>query len=182
MGEAESKTNERYAKHFVKSSSIVFVMSIISNVIGLVLRVFLARALNATDYGLFYAVFALVSMFGAFRDLGIGMFVVRSIPKYQVQKRFDLIKTSVSILMIVQVCFSLSAALILIMFSDNIAITIFGASGASLVIKGLSGWFFFEAIYYTFRGAFQGLQDFKSLSLLSFLEISLPLVFVISLV
>jgi len=180
--EKSEETNRGYAKHFVKGSTIVFAVSVASNIVGLVLRVFLARSLNATDYGLFYAVFALVAMFGSFRDLGIGQAVVRNIPKYYVKKRYNLIKSSLAVLMTVQVLFSLAAAAILITFSDSLAMTIFGASGASLVLKGLSGWFVFEAIYYTFRGGFQGLQDFPSLSLLSFLEIFLPFVFVVALV
>jgi len=143
---------ENYSKRFVKGSAIVFIALIVSSVIGLLLRIFLSRSLSVADYGLFYAVFALVSVFGAFRDFGVGQAVIRAIPKYAIQKDFRLIKSSMTILTIIQVVFSLIVAIVLVILSDQIATTIFGTMEASIMIKLLSGWFLFQAIFYTLKG------------------------------
>jgi len=177
MGEATSEVKKSYARRFARGSTIVFTTLIVSSVIGLILRIFLARTLTVADYGLFYAVFALVSLFGLFREPGIGQAIVKYIPEFVVKKRLDLIKSSITVLMLFQVLFSLSISLILIAFSDQMAITIFGTAEASLVIKILSGWFLFVAIFYTFKTPFQGFQEMVPHSLLGFLEIVLPLIF-----
>jgi len=177
MGESTSEAEKSYAKRFARGSTIVFTSLVVSGVAGFLLRIFLARTLGDADYGLFIGVFMLVSMFGAFRDLGVGQAVIRSIPKFVAQKQFNPIKSSMTILMLVQVLFSLSVASILIVFSDHIALAVFGTLEASLVIKVLSGWFLFEAIFYALKAAFQGLQDIIPYSLLGFFEIFLPLIF-----
>jgi len=177
MGEATSEVKKSYAKRFARASTIVFTVSVVSGFAGFLLRIFLARTLGDASYGLFIGVFMFVSMFGAFRDLGVGQAVVRSIPKFVAQNQFNPIKSSMTTLMLVQVLFSLSVASILIVFSDQIALTVFGTLEASLIIKVLSAWFLFEAIFYTFRTTFQGLQDIMPFSLLGFLEIFLPLIF-----
>jgi len=168
---------ENYSKRFVKGSAIVFIALIVSSVIGLLLRIFLSRSLSVADYGLFYAVFALVSVFGAFRDFGVGQAVIRAIPKYAIQKDFRLIKSSMTILTIIQVVFSLIVAIVLVILSDQIATTIFGTMEASIMIKLLSGWFLFQAIFYTFKGTFRALQDIVPFSLLGFFEIFFPFLF-----
>ena len=177
MGEATSEAKRSYARRFARGSTFVFTALVFSGVSGFFFRIFLARTLGDADYGLFFAVFALVSMVGAFRDLGVGPAIVRSIPKFVVQKQFNQIKSSMTTLMLVQVLFSLFTAFILIVFSDQIALTVFGTLEASLVIKVLSGWFLFGAIFYTFKTAFRGLQDILPFSLLGFFEIFLPLIF-----
>jgi len=177
MGEAASEAKKSYAKRFARGSTIVFTALVFSGIAGFLLRIFLARTLGDADYGLFIGVFMLVSMFGAFRDLGVGQAVVRSIPKFVAQNQFNPMKSSMTTLMLVQVLFSLSVASILIVFSDQIALTVFGTVKASMVIKVLCGWFLFEAIFYTLKTTFQGLQDIVPFSLLGFLEIFLPLIF-----
>jgi len=177
MVEATSEAKKNYARRFVKGSTVVFISLVFSGVAGFLFRVFLARTLGDAGYGLFIGVFMLVSMFGAFRDLGVGQAVVRSIPKFVAQKQFNPIKSSMTTLMLVQVLFSISVAFILIVFSDQIALTVFGTVEASMVIKVLSGWFLFQAIFYTLKGTFQGLQDIVPYSLLGFFEIFLPLIF-----
>lgn len=166
-----------YSKRFVKGGAIVFIALIVSSVMGLLLRIFLSRSLSVADYGLFYAVFALVSVFGSFRDFGIGQAVIRAIPKYAIQKDFRMIKSSMTVLMIIQISFSLVVAIVLIALSDQIAMTVFETMQASIMIKLLSGWFLFQAIFYTFKGTFRALQDVVPFSILGFSEIFFPFLF-----
>lgn len=182
MAEAASKAGEGCAGRFVKESSIVFVALIITAVVGLAFRMFLARTLGMAEYGLFYSVLALVLIVGTFRDLGLGQTVVRYLPKFAVEKRHDELKTTITIYATVQILYSLFAGLILFVLSDRIAITIFGTAEASLVIKLLSGWFFFEAVYYTFRTVFLGFREVTPHSLLGFFEIVLPFVSMLCLI
>ena len=184
MGEATSEVKKSYARRFVRGSTLVFTALVLSGMVGLLLRIFLARTLGAADYGLFITLFMLISMFALFRDPGIGQSLVKYIPEFVAKKRHDELKSFITVYMLVQVLISLFVCLALVVFSDQIASTIFPErmAEASLVIKILSGWFLFEAFFYTFRTTFQGFQDMVPFSLLIFIQISLPFLFALLLV
>jgi len=184
MGEATSEAKKSYARRFVRGSTLVFTAFVLSGVVGLLLRIFLARTLGAADYGLFITLFMFISMFALFRDPGIGQSLVKYIPEFVAKKRRDELKSSIIVYMLVQVLISLFVCLTLVVFSDQIASTIFPErmAEASSVIKILSGWFLFEAFFYTFSRTFQGFQDMVPFSLLLFLQISLPFLFALLLV
>ena len=172
---------DNYAKRFVKGSSLLFTVAIVSSVIALFLRIFLARTLGAAEYGIFYLVVAFISIFG-FRDLGLGQAVVKYIPEFKVKKEYGNLKSSIAIYAFVQIFFLIIVSLVLVALSDEIAATVFKAPEASLVLKLLCGWFLFEALFYTFRTSFQGLQDMVPYSILGFFEIFFPFIFILVLV
>lgn len=171
-----------YARRFVRRSAIVFTALVASGFAGFLLRIFLARALSVADYGLFYATFAFVSIFGMFRDLGLGQALVKYIPEFVVRKQFDKIKSSITILIIIQGLLVLPITATLFLLSDRIAIAIFGTENASQVIKFLSIWFFTTIFFYTFQPTFQGFQNMSIYAFMELCNIFFVLFFVVLLI
>jgi stage V sporulation protein B len=175
-----------YAKRLVKGSTIVFIAFIASEIIGVFLRMFLARSLIANDialgveegyhFGLFYAVFTLISFFVLFRDLGLGSSLVKYIPEFTIRKQFAEIKSSIKLVLFVQVAFGFIFSAALFLFSDHIALAIFRDLSASLPLKILSVWFFVAMGYTLMQTTFQGFQDmpaYASISVFSILSVLL---------
>jgi len=166
-----------YAKRLVKGSTIVFTAFIASEVIGVFLRMFLARSLTIEEYGLFYAVFTLVSFFILFRDLGLGSSLVKYIPEFTIRKQFAEIKSSIASVLLVQATFGFIVSAVLFLFSDYMALAIFRTLDASLPLRILSIWFFAAMLYPLMQNTFQGFQNmpaYASVSVFSILSVLLP--------
>jgi len=166
-----------YAKRLVKGSTIVFAAFIASEVIGVFLRMILARSLTVPEYGLFYAVFSLVSLFALFRDPGISSSLTKHIAEFTVHKRFAKIKSSIVFSLIVQVIAGLVISAMLFIFSDYIALAIFKTPIASLPLRILSVWFLVEAFRSLLSSMSQGFQNMPILALFNFTDVLLIFLF-----
>jgi len=164
-----------YARRLVKGSTIVFTAFIASEVVGFFLRMFLARSLTVAEYGLFYAVFALISFFGLFRDLGLGNALVKYIPEFATHERFAEIKSSIASALLVQAAFGLTVSVTMFVLSDHIALTVFGTLSASLPLRILSMWFFVEIFHSLASTVSRGFQNMHAYASLSFFYILLVL-------
>jgi len=160
-----------YARRLVKGSAIVFAALVASSFIAFLLRMFLARSLSVTDYGLFYAIFALISFFVLFRDLGLGSALVKHIPEFEVRKQFGGIKSSMVFTLLFQAVFALPISVVLFAFSDQIALAVFKTVEASLVIKILSVWFFTAIFLPLFQATFLGFQNMRAYVSMNFFNI-----------
>jgi stage V sporulation protein B len=153
---------------------------------------FLARALIADDialgvergyhYGLFYAVFALISFFMLFRDLGLGSALVKHIPEFEVRKQFGGIKSSMTFTLLFRAAFALPVSVVLFALSDQIALAVFRTVEASPVIKILSVWFFTAIFLSLFQATFQGFQNIQAFASMNFFNILFVLLSAILLV
>jgi O-antigen/teichoic acid export membrane protein len=170
---------ESYARRFFKGSAVVLIALVASGFVGFLLRVLLARTLSVAEYGLFYAVFSLVSIFGMFRDIGVGQALVKYIPEFTVSEQFDEVKSSMAILITVQILLTFPIGMTLFFMSDRIALTVFGTQGASQVIKILGIWFFAMTFFYTFQPTFQGFQNMPMYACMEFCSIFFVLIFAI---
>lgn len=168
-----------YARRLVKGSAIVFVALTITGLVGFVLRIFLARSLSVTEYGLFYAVFTLVSVFVIFHDLGLGSALVKYIPEFEVRRQFREIKSSMAFSLILQAVFAVSIATVIFAFSDQIALAVFNTGSASPIIKILGIMLFWMIFYYLFRAAFQGFQNMLAYALMNLFQILFVFLFAI---
>jgi len=165
-----------YARRLVKGSAIVFTAFIASELIGMFLRMFLARSLTVAEYGLFYAVFTLISFFILFRDLGLGSALVKYIPEFTVRKKFTEIKSSIVSVLLVQAVFGLIVSVVLFLFSDNIAMAVFRTLDASPLLRILGAWFFVAIFYTLAQTTFQGFQNmsaYASINLFNLMSILL---------
>ena len=59
-----------YAKRVFKGTVIVFVISLLSALLGYLIRLVLARGISQESYGVFYAVFSFFGLIALFRDYG----------------------------------------------------------------------------------------------------------------
>lgn len=164
-----------YARRLVKGSAIVFTAFIASELIGLFLRMFLARSLTVAEYGLFYAIFALISFFILFRSLGLGSALGKYIPEFTVRKQFAKIKSAMASVLLVQAIFGLIVSAILFILSDQIALAIFGTLDASLPFRILSVWFFVAILYSLMQATFQGFQNMPAYASINFFNLLLIL-------
>ena len=164
-----------YARRLVKGSAIVFTAFIASEVIGLFLRMFLARSLTVAEYGLFYAIFTLISFFLLFRNLGFGNALVKYIPEFVVRKQFAKIKSSIVSTLLVQAACGLIVSAALFILSDQIALAIFRTSDASLLIRILSAWFFVAVFYTLASTTFRGFQNMPAYASINFFNLLLIL-------
>ncbi len=124
-----------YAQKAVWGTVTVFLLSILSNALGYILRIILARNLTVAEYGLFYAVFGLVSFLLFFRDLGLNAALIKYIAEWNVQKKFDSIKTAIISVFSWQLLISCLFAGGLFLFSDFLGTSYFKNPAAHLLLK-----------------------------------------------
>ena len=92
-----------YTRIAIQGSIVIFIFSIISMVIGFLLRILVARSFTEAEYGLLYAVLALFAIFAIFRDLGLNPALVKYIPEFLAKKNNIKIKSSIKFAFIIQV-------------------------------------------------------------------------------
>ena len=107
-----------YTKYAVRSVGTVFFISIIAAFLGYVVRLILAKKLTIEEFGLFYAVFAFLSLLGMFKSFGFDKALVKFIPELRHHKNNDLIKTSIIYVSLIQLLTN-SIIIFFIFFNKN---------------------------------------------------------------
>ncbi len=158
-----------YARRLVKGSTIVFTAFVASGIVGLLLRMFLARSLSVAEYGLFYAVFVLISFFELFRGLGFDTALVKHIPEFMVQKQFGKIRSSINFVLLIRASIAALIVAIFFIFSSQISSTVFGTATAMPLILVLGVWFILMS-FSTITNTFQGFQNMLAYSSLKFFD------------
>ncbi|MEM3514973.1 MAG: oligosaccharide flippase family protein, partial [Candidatus Hadarchaeum sp.] len=150
---------EDYAKRLAKGSAIVFTALVISGLVGFLLRMFLARSLSVADYGLFYAVFSLLKFFALFCDMGLNWALVKYIPEFQVRGEYGAIRSSIIFVAFFQTILAFFFAMMLFIFSNQLALAFFKSETAALLLQILSIWLFAIVFYTLIHNVFQGFQN-----------------------
>lgn len=173
---------KNYAEHFVKGSVLIFFISILTNVISYLTRIFLARALTPVEYGLIYAVLSFLGLLNIFRTLGFSDTLRKKIPEYIINKNYVKIKSSIVFAFIINFLYMFAVFLIVFLFSGYFSSNVLGnIDGANvLIIIALSG--VLTAGYGTIVAAFQGLHKVKIYSSLDFLTYLFRLIFIVALI
>jgi O-antigen/teichoic acid export membrane protein len=156
---------------------MVFTAFIASEAVGVFMRIFLARSLTVAEYGLFYAVFAFISLFSLFRDPGLSSALAKYIPEFTVRKRFSEIKSSIASVLLIQASLGIAFSAALFILSDKIALSVFGTLDAALPIRILSVWFFVEIFRSLVVTLTQGFQHMAAYSSINFFHVLLIFVF-----
>ena len=81
-----------YTKFAVKGATTVLIISVLAAFSGYLVRLVLARSLSVEDYGLFYAVFAFLGLFGMFKTLGLDKALIKFIPEFMHKENNSFIK------------------------------------------------------------------------------------------
>lgn len=76
------------AEKVIKGSFIVLTLTFLGSVFAYLIRIVFSRNLSIDEYGLFYAILALVSLIATYTDLGFGYSVVYLFPKYFKTKNY----------------------------------------------------------------------------------------------
>lgn len=147
-------------------TSTTFVVSsvIVASFLSYLVRIILARNLSLEEYGLFYAVFALVSFLLFFRGMGTGNALVKYLSEFKSQGRFDYIKTSIFSVFTLQLFFSFILSVVIYLLSDFLAQNYFKNPMASVLLKLFALYILFSAVFKLLRSIFQGLQRFRIFS------------------
>ena len=111
-----------YAKFAVKGAATVFAISIVSIILGYLIRLSLARNLTVEYFGLFYSVFAFLAMFGIFKSLGFDRSLIKFIPEFMHQKKYDLIKSSILYVAIIQFVTNSIVIIGIYLFANSLSI------------------------------------------------------------
>ncbi len=157
-----------HVKSIVKGSSIVFVMILVGTLLGYLLRLFIARNLTVSDYGLFYGVMAFIAIFAGFRDLGLNTMITKFIPDFLVKNEKEKIKPMLLLIAVIQTVVTSVVMLIIFFLSDWIALTIFGTISASIVLKAIALSTIASVFFHIFQNAFQG---FRKITLFSMSDV-----------
>jgi O-antigen/teichoic acid export membrane protein len=162
-----------YTKILVRGTGWLLFASILAALLGYVLRVVLARNLSIEDYGLFYAVFALVGLLASFRGFGIGQALMKYIPEFKIKKDFSSIKKGIIYYFFVQLItyglllvgiFLLAERFALYYFKDIKAVQL-------LVVLGLA--FLFAIFESLFHVLFLGYKKMNYYAFTHFFQMSL---------
>ncbi len=158
-----------YAERIAKGGFVIFVLTMITSVIGYFLRLYLARNLTVEDFGLFYAVLAFLSLLWVFKEMGIGTALAKYIPEFHVKKKFSEIKTLISSILLVQFAVGFVIFLALFAYSGYISSAFFHNASAEPVLQILA----FEFLICTtiIRPVLQGLQKMRAYALVEFVRI-----------
>ena len=152
-----------YTKTAVKGALTVIIISAIAAVFGYLVRLVMARTLTVEDFGLFYAVFAFLGLFGIFKTLGFDKALIKFIPEFLHEKKYDELKSSILYAAIIQLITSLITILIVYFLSDYLAKNYFHNEKASLVLILMAISFMFDSFTQVLKFSFQG---FKKMSYL----------------
>lgn len=95
----------------IKGGVVVLILAFLGSICAYLIRILLSRTLSVEDYGLFYAVFGLISIITAYTDLGFGYSVVYLFPKQikykNYAKAWNIFIYAQSISLIMSVIFSI---------------------------------------------------------------------------
>ncbi|KXB01997.1 hypothetical protein AKJ44_01680 [candidate division MSBL1 archaeon SCGC-AAA261F17] len=152
-------SNEDYAKYLVKGSAIVFGSMVAAAVIGIILRILLARALSPEDYGLLFAVIAFVSFFTIFSHLGVRGALTKFISEFRAEKKLDEIKSTILTGFGIMTVAAVLLSLTFIALSEFLSQSFFGTPSAKPVLIILAIWFVATMTQNFLRSTFQGFRD-----------------------
>ncbi len=165
-------------KDVAKNSTTVIFLSFVATILGYLLRLFLARNLSISDYGLFYAVLAFVGFFATFRDPGLSTALVKMVPEFMAKGDFGRIKTSAFFVLSVQLAIGLLIVVPMIVFSEWLAANYFGTTAAAIPLQIISLSFMVSVVMSLLQSVFQGMKKMFYFALVEPLRLSS--VFVVS--
>lgn len=154
-----STAKKDYAKYMARGGAVVFTSLVATAIVSFGLRVLLARTMSTADYGLFFSIFAFVSLLGTFRQLGTDKAIPKFLSEFRAKKRLDDIKSSISTALVLHAALSASIFLILVALSEWLSVSFFGDPAARSVFIILSAYLSVEVSERFLMGIFQGFQD-----------------------
>ncbi|MBI4170425.1 MAG: flippase [Candidatus Aenigmarchaeota archaeon] len=167
-----------YAERLFKGSAIVFGAAIVATLLGYALRLFLARSLPVTDFGLLYSIFVFIAFFSLFKDLGLGPTIIKFLAEFSGAGNKDKIKPSILVVGLIQFAIAIAIMMPIIFFSDFIAVFYFRTVAAAFPLQIIAVSFIIGTALTTLQHAAQGLGHVKIYSLVEPIRLAIAFLFV----
>lgn len=168
-------TKKDYTKMAIQGSIVIFTFSVVSIILGFLLRTFLVKNLTVAEYGLLYAVLAFFGLFGLFRGAGLNPALVKYIPEFLVKNEKGKIKWSLVFTTIVQVTVATLTLSIILYFSPILSNSFFKTEASIPIIFFIGLSFASSVPFHLMQSAFQGFQKMKLYALLDPLRTAIVL-------
>ncbi len=160
----------KYTKKAISGAIVAFIMMILATAASYLTRIVLARRFSPEEYGLFYAVFAFISFIALFTDLGLTPALVKYIAQFVVRKQWNKIKTAISFTFLTQFGINGILAVVLFIFSTELATVYFKNPQAALLIKLISLYILGGVLFRITKPIFQGFQRISLFSSMEFVR------------
>ena len=147
-----------YTKLAVKGALTVLAISILAAFMGYLVRLVLARNLTVEQYGLFYAVFTFVAFFGLFKTLGFDKALIKFIPEFIHQKKYDFIKSAILYAAIIQLVTNILVIILVYIFASYLSVNFFHTDQANILLKIITIAFAIDSFTQVLKFAFQGFK------------------------
>lgn len=147
-----------YTKSAIKGTTTILVVSLIAAFMGYVVRAYMARNLSLEEFGLFYAVFSFLGLFGFFKGLGIDRALIKFIPEFQYKKDYSAIKNSIMYAALVQLATNSLVIAGIYIFSGYLSGHFFHHPSAGWLLKLMAVAFFIDNFVFILKFIFQGFQ------------------------
>lgn len=135
MKKIKSERVDNSLKLIVKSSFVVFAFIILSKILTFVYRILVARYYGAETYGIITLTLVVVGIVVTLASLGIPQGVMRFVPGYRGEGEQKKIKYILQVSSKILIITSLSASVILFIFSDYLAVKIFESEELGMFLR-----------------------------------------------
>ncbi|MFH1376332.1 MAG: flippase [Candidatus Woesearchaeota archaeon] len=166
-----------YSKTLIKGTSVIFIATISTSLIGYFLKLLLAKNLTITEFGLVYSIIALFGVFLILPGIGSGKALVRFITEYKTKNKLKEIKTTILTSFLINMCLSLTIGLILIIFSEPIALNYLHDITKSSYIRLYAIAFILTPTISIFKSIFAGFKKSKYYSIIDLSKMLTILIF-----
>ena len=164
-----------YSERIAKGAFAALVLGLLGTVLGYVLRIYLARNLSLSEFGLFYSVLALLSFAGVIKDFGLSSAVAKAIPEFQVKKKFSSILAAVKFSVYIQAVIGIVLTTGILLLSDWISAAFFHEASAKIVLQILAIEFLIG--FSVLKVVLQGFQKIKYYASIEPIRIALVFAF-----
>lgn len=150
-----------------RSSGMIFLATLVANLIVLLVDIFISNVLSPSDFGIFRTLFYLFTFMPLLMDLGINMTLTKYISQFRKRSK-EKIGYLISYFLRIKIVSYAILVVSILLLKDQIALLFLNNVNLSyLVLPGalLSGFFFFN----TFQNISLGFQNFKLFALSQFL-------------
>lgn len=129
-----------YLKRAIRGTVSVFIFTALAAVLSYAFRILLARSMDISTYGLFYAMMSFFGFFNLFVELGFLQSISKRVVEWRISKEFSKIKGLLASSFLIQMLISLLLVAVLAFFSDKVVSGFFHSSQTSLFLF-MCAWF-----------------------------------------
>lgn len=156
-------------RNAINNAIKIFIFTLLATGSGYFARIFLAKNISLSFYGLFYSVLTFFMMFSMFKDLGLNSAIIKYLPEnYLVNKKK--IKSFISTILWTKLAFASLISIFIILFSGFLSKHYFKNDAAAGFIYLFSVFFIIGVFQEVLMSAISGFQKPGLSAVLSFID------------